>query len=282
MSRRKLFQTSKGSLEYTDNGSGEALLAVHGAMGAYDQSEVLAKTIAPEGYRVIAVSRPGYWGTPLESGKTGEEQADLYKELLDHLTIEKAIVMAVSGGGYSSIFFAHRYPQRCRGLVLCSTPGGPNDEKIPFTFKIMQFMATFPFLIKGMQKKAVESFEKSLERSIPHEDMRKAFLADSETSAMFRKMSSDMFIDMNLRLEGTKNDIIQTRDLVYPLKEITVPVLIVHGAEDDVVPFEKHAKRLINELPNAELFEAERGGHVTIFTHRKEVCEKVAQFLDRI
>lgn len=62
----QIFNSTFGPLEYSDTGSGEVILAIHGAMGGWDQSEILAKTVAPDGYRVIAVSRPGYLGTPLK------------------------------------------------------------------------------------------------------------------------------------------------------------------------------------------------------------------------
>lgn len=40
------------------------ILTLHGAMGGVDQSDILGRTIGPDGYTYIAVSRPGYPGTP--------------------------------------------------------------------------------------------------------------------------------------------------------------------------------------------------------------------------
>jgi len=48
------------------------------ADGSYDQSLPLAKAaIAAPSYRALAISRPGYLGTPLASGPTPAAQADL-------------------------------------------------------------------------------------------------------------------------------------------------------------------------------------------------------------
>ena len=44
-----------------------------------------------EKYRMLCVSRHGYLLTPLESGKSIEEQADLFALLLDVLEIQKAL-----------------------------------------------------------------------------------------------------------------------------------------------------------------------------------------------
>jgi pimeloyl-ACP methyl ester carboxylesterase len=87
-------------------------------MGGYDQSLLLARTIGEAGYRYIAVSRPGYLGRPLRAGRTPEEQADLYADMLDALGIREAAVMAVSGRGPSAIHFALRHKERCWGLVF--------------------------------------------------------------------------------------------------------------------------------------------------------------------
>ncbi len=278
---RKFFNSSRGPFEYSDSGEGDVILAIHGAMGGYDQSEILAEAIAPPGYRVIAVSRPGYLGTPISSGKSPENQADLYLELLNHLEIEKVTVMAISGGGYSALFFANRYPERCRSLLLCSTPGSPNNSKIPFSFKLFTVMARFKGLVGFLKKQSEKNFEKSLKHSIPQKDIREHFLLDKDTLNMFRRLSQGMFEDLNKRIDGTANDITVTRFLEYPLKDISVPTLVIHGSEDSVVPFEKHGKRLAEDIPGAELFLADRGEHVTIFTHRKAVREKVNDFLKR-
>lgn len=91
-------QTPLGAVEYGEFGEGPVVLALHGAMGGFDQSAILARTILSGQHRVIAVSRPGYLATPLSSGETPEAQADLLAALLDALAIERASVIAISGG----------------------------------------------------------------------------------------------------------------------------------------------------------------------------------------
>ncbi|MBS1165655.1 MAG: Alpha/beta hydrolase [Proteobacteria bacterium] len=124
-----LTDTPLGVVQHTDGGEGPAFLALHGGMGGYDQSLVLAEALlgrAPD-YRVIALSRPGYLGTPRASGDSAAAQADLFAALLDRLGIERAVVAAVSAGGPSAIAFAARHPERCAGLILVSTAGGRFD-----------------------------------------------------------------------------------------------------------------------------------------------------------
>jgi pimeloyl-ACP methyl ester carboxylesterase len=67
--------------------------------------------------------------------------------------------------------------------------------------------------------------------------------------------------------------------VTYPLEDLSVPVLIVHGTEDQLLPFEAHAKMFEARLPNAEFLAVEGGEHVAIFTHRKIVRPEVIQFM---
>ena len=267
-------------MEYTDSGSGVPVLAVHGAMGGYDQSLILAQTLCPNFGRVLAVSRPGYLGTPLNSGKSPEEQADLYVELLNSLQIESAIVVAISGGGYSSICFAHRHPDRCKALILCSTPSGPMENRPPISFWILTKICRFDFIVKRMQKKAAQNIEASLKRSIQFPDLVQSMLNDLETLELYKALTFGMFSAMKHRLEGTLHDIHITQNLDYPLSELSIPTLVIHGTHDPIVPYETHGRRLASTIPNVIFHKVERGEHVAIFTHRKEITEQVTRFLE--
>ena len=149
----------------------EVITTVHGAMGGYEQSDILGKAVGPNGYNYIAVSRPGYLQTPLKGNESPEEQADLFAALLDELRIQKVIIIAISGGGYSALHFALRHPDRCQALILCSTTGGKNDVPIPFAFSLMKVIARVPFLAHLMRNRFLKNIEKSVKRSITHPDI---------------------------------------------------------------------------------------------------------------
>lgn len=275
-----VLNTPNGKVEYAEFGKGPAVIALHGAMGGYDQSLLLARTIGCEGFRYIAVSRPGYLGTPLTTGKTPEQQADLCADLLDALGIQTAVVMAVSGGGPCALHFALRHQQRCQGLVLVSTCGEKIDTPIPFAFRLMMRLMRWPMLANAMQKKKPSAnIEQAASRSIPDPVVRARTLQDPEAGPLFTALLTSTSDRVAERIPGTENDIAITRTTTYPLEEIAVPVLVVHGTADSVVPFEPHAKALESRIPNAELLTIEGGEHVSIFTHREEVKARVTCFL---
>jgi pimeloyl-ACP methyl ester carboxylesterase len=275
----KVLTTSCGPVEYLDSGNGEVVLSLHGAMGGYDQSQILACTIGEANYRYLSLSRPGYLGTPLTAGETPEEQADLYAEVIDLLGIRQVVVFAISGGGPSAIHFALRHPDKCRGLVLVSTLGGKAKNKIPFFFYVMTLLAKWPSFVSLMRRKAEKNMKQNLRRSISDPAILERTVRDADIMALYRELAVGVFYRMAERIEGTKNDIKISQTRTYPLKDITVPTLVIHGTKDPLVPFEEHGMRLAAEIPGAQMLAAEGGEHVTIFTHRGEVRLKITAFL---
>ncbi len=274
----RLMQTTLGPVQYATCGEGPAVLCLHGAMGGYDQSHLLARTIGEPGYRFISVSRPGYLGTPLASGRSPEEQADLYAGLLDGLRVSDVVVMAVSGGGPSAIHFALRHRVRCRGLVLVSTVGGKNEKSPPLSFHVMSVLLRVPAFAARARRKTEENFEQTIARSIPDPVLRARTLADPLALPLLRDLTLGMLEHPSRRLRGTANDNRVARSTEYPLERVDVPTLVLHGDGDRTAPFE-HGRSLAARIPGARLVVAAGGDHVSIFTHRAQLRGEVTRFL---
>jgi pimeloyl-ACP methyl ester carboxylesterase len=78
----QIAQTRCGPLEYAVAGEGPPVLVVHGAGGGFDQGLELGGSLARGGFRVIAVSRFGYLGTPLPADASAAAQADAHAYVL--------------------------------------------------------------------------------------------------------------------------------------------------------------------------------------------------------
>ncbi len=276
--RPHLVSTPRGPVEVVISGDGPAVLALHGAMGGCDQSLLLARTLAEGGYRVLAPSRPGYLGTPLSSGRTAEEQADLHAAMLRRLGLRSAAVVAVSGGGPSALQLALRHPELCWGLVLVSTCSGVMAERIPLRFHLMKLLARIPAFAAMARRQLDRDPEAAAARSIPDPALRARTLADPEAWPLLLALMRSTSDRMGARLAGTDNDIRVTRRTTYPLERIAAPALVVHGTADSVASFD-HGAALAARIPGAELLAIEGGEHVSIFTHREVVRERVTKFL---
>ena len=114
-----VIETSLGTVEYIDSGQGKPVLFVHGSPGGCDQGAVMGAFLVPRGFRVIALSRPGFLKTPLaETMKSPDQQADLELALMDSLGVERFGVVCWSGGGPSSYRLAAKHPERVTALVV--------------------------------------------------------------------------------------------------------------------------------------------------------------------
>lgn len=272
-------RTERGTVEYLEIGDGPVVVSLHGAMGGWDQSLILAQTIGNSGYRYIAMTRPGYLGTPMSSGRSSEQQGDLIASLLDTLSVPKAGIMAASGGGPAAVQFGLRHPARCDGLILVSTCSDKVNTPIPFSFKVMKFLARWPWFANRSRKKAEQDLESVAKRSIRDPEILARTIDDADIWPLFKTMLLSTFDRMGQRIEGTENDIEISHSATYPLENLKLPVLVIHGTEDQLVPFEANAKMYKTRVPNAELLSIDGGEHVAIFTHHNIVRPRVIEFM---
>lgn len=276
-----VIQTALGAVECAVWGEGPAVLAMHGAMGGYDQSVMLARAAVEGcGFQFVAVSRPGYLGTPLGEATAPERQADLCAALLDALGIQQAAVLAISGGGQCALQFALRHPGRCWGLVLVSACTAQLLVKLPLRFHLLKLMARLPWLTAKLREEAAQRPDESAQRAIRDPELCRRTLADHVAGPMLTELQLSTMEHMSGRLPGTQNDVVQSRrPFEYPVEQIGVPVLLVHGTVDEVVPF-ADSRSLASRLPRAELLALEGGPHVSLFTHLHEIRGRVGAFLE--
>src|SRR3954471_3750344 len=116
----EIVQTALGPVEVARRGSGSPVLFVHGTPGGFDSSLAMGRFLDEAGFEVIAPSRPGYLGTPLEGRESIDGQADLHAALLDALGHERAGLICWSGGGPSTYRLAVRHPERVSSLVAAA------------------------------------------------------------------------------------------------------------------------------------------------------------------
>lgn len=283
MSGPAFIATPGGPIECEISGDGPTLLALHGGMGGYDQSRLLAQALVtdPSRHRVISVSRPGYLGTRLAIGKNPEEQADAIADLLEQLGITSTVVAAVSAGGPSALQFAIRHPQRCRALILVSTCTGHLDtpDVVLSRLKVMRLLANIPGLPALLSWRARRNPEAAAIRAIPDADLRSHTMSNSIAGPLLRELQASVFDRLAERIPGTVNDIHHFEELApIAFNRITAPTLIVHGLADDIVPL-PHAQAAAAGIEGSELLAIEGAGHVALFTHLASVRARAARFV---
>lgn len=263
-----LAQTALGPVEYRIRGEGPAVLLVHGSPGGYDQSYAFSKLIGSQNYRFIAISRPGYLRTPLQTAPTPEAQADLYAALLDTLEIDQASVIAISGGGPSALQFALRHPDRCQSLVMISGVARRYSE-----LALRKDWSLAKRLIAQLYNR-LTIFDPFLYLLLPF-----SRLAPDQRILEELTRSVTMY---RLRKSGYANDMAQFEVMPdYPLSQIQAPTLVVHGRADDEVSF-ADAELLAHTIPHVKLLAIARAGHLAFYTHASIVMPEIRNFLEKL
>jgi pimeloyl-ACP methyl ester carboxylesterase len=284
-------ETGRGPVEYAmDGASGPCLSIMHGCPGGYDQTRALFGDLQGRGFRVLSWSRPGYIRTPLDAGRTFEEQAEVFTALLDSLGIEDTAVLAYSAGGPPAVHFAAMHPGRIRALILeCSVSKAYSIDKnnlgehiffghIMFNDPAMWLADVIANHAPALAGWAAIGMESTLEedelvhllKDIMRDERRVRILMD-----LFKSMSPARF-----RTKGMANDLEQlARADNLPLGGVAAPTLIIHGTDDHDVPVE-HALHAAAAIPAAELHLVEGGFHILALSEKAhEVNGKRLSFL---
>jgi len=277
----RIAQTRCGPLEYATAGEGPPVLLVHGAGGGFEQGLELGQALARDGYRIIAVSRFGYLGTPVPPDASASAQADAHACLLDALNIPRAAIMGVSAGGPSALQFALRHGDRTAALVLLvpaayAPPTEARPVRVPRgTAFIFDTVLRSDFIFWAGIKIAPRTFIRSVLGTPPEVSAR----ASADEQARLRLFLSHI-LPVRPRRLGLLNDAAVVSSLPrYDLEKITAPTLAISTADDLYGTF-PGARYTAEHVPGARFIGYPSGGHMLV-GHDAEAAAEIATFLAR-
>ncbi|OGP71152.1 MAG: alpha/beta hydrolase, partial [Deltaproteobacteria bacterium RBG_13_58_19] len=258
--------------EYGEKGEGPVVLSVHGGPGGYDQSLGLGEAFRANGFKIIGVSRPGYLGTPLETGRSYEEQADALAALIDALELGKVAVIGASAGGPASYLLAARHPDKVAALIEIDAVARKYEIQVSWLEEKLYLSKAglwlVHFLLDHFPEAMVKGFLET-ESTLSGQELTqriKEIVKDEYKFAWLRFLISTMSEKMDRRKAGLENDLKQLAALEpLPVRTIACPTLIFHGTADkDVVP--AHAEYASGAIPNSELYWIQDGSHLGFWT----------------
>jgi pimeloyl-ACP methyl ester carboxylesterase len=252
-------------VHYRDEGKsdGPALVLIHGSNASLHTWEPWVKILGKD-YRVISLDLPGH-------GLTGKNPAGVYDNasyvnvvdrLLTKLNVDKAVIGGNSMGGGVSWLYALEHPEKVEALLLVDASGQPSAKsgKLPLGFRLMRM----PVIKEAARFIAPRSiFESSV-----------------KTSMSVQSKIDDKLIDRYWELnrypgnrEATMRRFASPRNMTAGTKErlsaIQVPVLILWGADDNLIPVTS-AKWFAEALPQAKMIIYPNVGHIPM----EEIPEK--------
>ena len=251
-------------IHWRESGSGEAVLFVHAFplhSGMWDtQLENL-----PAGWRGIAPDLRGFgrssaWGV---GPYTMDQFADDLANLLNHLRISRVVLCGCSMGGYISFAFYRKYREKVRALVLCNTrPGADTAEG-----KRARYQLAVRVRGEGLRAIAETTLPKLLS-----DDSRKR--QPDLANVVQQMLHANPQETLARALEG-----MATRpDSEEVVRNIDVPVLIMHGAEDAVIP-RGDAQMMARGIRGAKLQLLPDAGHLSNLEQPAEFNRFLNDFL---
>jgi len=237
------------------------VLLIMGSAGSMDRwEEPFCERLAAAGRYVIRYDHRDTGGsTTYPPGKPGYTSDELFADplaILDHLGVERAHLVGLSMGGAIAQMIALEHPERVLSLTLMSTsPVGTGGAELPPMSDEMRavFGGDQPAEPDWSDREAAIAF--MLEGERPYagsrgldEEALRALLGRVYDRSTSLPSANNHFI-----LEGSET----TRSR---LAEITVPALVIHGADDPLFPL-PHGEALAREIPQAELLVIDGLGH---------------------
>jgi len=263
-----IYTSQYGDMQYRVVGSGPAVLISHGITGGVDQAEYLVTRWRnlKEQYRFLYMSRFGYLKSAVPAGATPRLQAAAYKDLLDHLGIERVTVVGNSAGGASAMWFAIDYPERTNGLILISSAvPGPQVDPIPKLVREHDFI--YWAAVKSAPDMLVGLLLPKEVRATLTDDEKDFIVENAFMAALPISERTDGIVFDNEHSNPGVNDV--------PFERIAVPTLIFQALDD---PRElRGGREMARRIPDSE-FIGLTGGHF-LLRHKAEIRAATAEFI---
>jgi pimeloyl-ACP methyl ester carboxylesterase len=262
-------------VHYKTYGQGEPTFILLHGFGASLFSWHAVTTPLSEYGTVIAYDRPAFGLTERPMTWEGENpyspqaQVDLVIGLMDELNIEKAILVGNSAGGTISMLTALQYPERVQALILVDPAvyaGGGAPAWVHPILNTPQMNRIGPLFARQLQAQGVEFIKTAW-----HDPSK----ITPEILAGYQKPLRANNWDKALWFLTVAS---QESGLAERLNELTLPVLVITGDDDRIVPTEQSV-RLAKELPNATLKVIPQSGHLSHEEHPDLFMQAVTEFL---
>lgn len=241
--------TVNGSeIAYDDHGMGLPLLFLHAFPLNRGMWEGQILTLLNEQqFRLVALDWPGFGESDIHRPiSTMEQLADDVAGLMDQLGMQRAILCALSMGGYVALAFLRKYPQRVAALILADTkPDADNEEAKANREKVAQVA-----LEEGTGTLADQQVPRLLadytRQHHPEVERRVRQMIEAATAQGIAAASRGMA---------------QRVDATDLLASISCPTLVIVGEQDVLTP-PTLAKAYAARIPGAQFAVIPLAGHL--------------------
>jgi non-heme chloroperoxidase len=257
---------------YKDWGTGQPVVFSHGWPLSADAWEDQMIFLAGQGYRCIAHDRRGHGRSSQPwDGNEMDTYADDLAALVTALDLKDAIHVGHStGGGEVTRYLGRHGTKRVAKAVLISA--------IP---PVMVKSDTNP---DGVPLEAFDGIRAGVlaDRAQYYQDLAVPFFGINRPGAQVSQGLRDWFW-LQCMMGGLRNEYdcikaFSETDFTEDLKRFDVPTLIIHGDDDQIVPFPNSAPKTAKLVPHAKLVVYQGAGHGICSTQKDRVNQELLAF----
>ncbi len=249
-------------------GKGETIVLIHGFAGNKDQWTRFVRYL-PEDYRVIAFDMPGHGDNDhsFEKTYTVDYMASTLDQAVNTMGIPKFHLAGSSMGGWISILYATRYPQKVISLSLMDNAGLMNVSPQQSDLQLEVSKGNNPFIITSR-----EDFD---------ELFKYAFYKQPFFPWPIVSVLSDRALASSEFYRKVGNEFLTQSTDIYPLLSgFNVPVLVIWGDKDRILHVST-TDILKKSLPNSEIVIMKDCGHMPMAERPQETAEYYVGFLSK-
>jgi pimeloyl-ACP methyl ester carboxylesterase len=262
-------------IHYEDHGAGRPVVLIHGYPLSGRAWDKQVPALLAAGYRVITYDRRGFGASsqPATGYDYDTFAADLHL-LLEHLDLRDAMLAGHSmGTGEVTRYLAAYGSARVAGGVLISP--------------IPPYLLQAPDNPEGVPQSVFDGFTQTAAADTPA--WMKGFLDNFYNIDTLRgTLVSDQAwqASWNLAVAASATAAVAcvttwATDFRADLPKIDVPILVIQGDADQVLPLDKTGRRLPDLLDDAQLTVIQGGPHAIPWTHPGQVNTALLNFLHR-
>jgi non-heme chloroperoxidase len=258
---------------YEDHGAGQPVVLIHGYPLSGRAWDKQVPALLDAGHRVITYDRRGFGqSSQPTSGYDYDTFAADLNILLEHLDVREAVLVGHSMGTGEVTRYLGRYgPARvAKGVLVAPIP---------------PYLAQAPDNPGGVPQGLFDGFAQAARADTPA--WMKGFLDTFYNIDTLRgTLVSDQAwqASWNLAVTASATAAVAciatwTTDFRDDLPKIDVPILVIHGDADQVLPLDKTGQRLPGLLHDTQLVVIEGGPHAIPWTHAGQVNTALLDFL---
>lgn len=239
---------------------GLAVLWHHGTPNTGAPPEPLFAAAARNGVRWVSYDRPGYGGSTRRPGRSVGSAAEDAAAVADALGLDRFAVMGHSGGATHALAPAALLPERVLGVVCVA-------GLAPFAAPGLEDWFAGMAAAGAAELRASVQGAAALEELLATAEWDPRIFTSADHAALDGRWAWLGAVAGKGLAQGTggmvDDDLAYVRPWGFEPEQVTAPTLILHGAEDRVVP-SAHAAWLARHCPAAELWTRPGDGHISV------------------